>query len=82
MISFNRINKNKLIVIYEPWVHRFWASVRIQRWIRGVLFRSKQIKLFAEGTLRLLPNVYSLKNSAKTTYYAHYALITRAIIKI
>lgn len=57
LILFNRVNKNKLIVLYEPWLIRYRATMIIQRWIRGYQFRNKQLKLFYDGTLRMLPGV-------------------------
>ena len=78
----NRHNKNTLYTFFEPWLVRYWARIKIQRWYRGVIFRHKQIKLFQEGTLKLLPGISPVSSTIKNTMYAHYALMSRAVMKI
>lgn len=82
LILFNRVNKNKLIVLFEPWLHRFRATIIIQRWIRGVLYRSKQMKLFYDGTLRMLPTISPGDRNVQNTMLSHLAMLTRAVIRI
>jgi len=79
MASYNRRNRKVIQIFYMPFLRKFEATLILQRWFKGYLFRKRQKPIFIElwdKTLVLGPE--SIANRpilAENTHYAHYVLI-------
>ena len=84
--SYNRRNPNIIQIFYEPFLQRMESVLRIQRWIKGILFRRKTKPLFMErpnGDFVLLPiNLANRQITVDNTLYSHYVLLQRVTRRI
>ena len=86
MASYNRRNSKIIQVFYEPFLRKFEATMLLQRWIKGILFRKKQKPIFVERSDKSLvlghESLVDRPILAENTHYAHYVLIERVARRI
>ena len=84
--SYNRRNETIIQMFYEPFVRRLEATLRLQRWMKGIMFRRKTKPLFRErssgGFVMLLPLITGRQVTVSNTLYGHYVLVQRVVRRI
>ena len=84
--SYNRRNGTIIQMFYEPFLRRLEAALRLQRWMKGILFRRKTKPLFRErsrgGYVMLVPPIIGRPITVNNTLYGHYVLIQRVVRRI
>ena len=86
MASYNRRHDEVIQIFYEPFLRKFEATLILQRWIKGILFRKRQKPIFRElpnKKLALGPETIADRLiTAENTPYAHYVLLERVARRI
>ena len=84
--SYNRRHRNLIEVFYEPFLVRFEATIILQRWFKGLLFRRHLKPLFRQKSHGrfVLANGSLVDRSItiENTLYSHFALIQRVVRRI
>ena len=82
--SFNRRREDVIQVFYEPFLRRFEATMILQRWFKGILFRRRTKPIFKErGKYFVLgPSMVGRLITLENTLYSHYVIIQRVARRI
>ena len=84
IMKYNRYHDDIILVFYEPFLHRFRAMQKLQRWAKGIMYRKGQKPIFEkEGRIRLRKDFFQEKEiTERNTLYGHYVVINRISKKI
>ena len=75
--SYNRRHNNVIQIFYEPFLKKFEATMILQRWLKGILFRRRTKPIFEERGKRFVlgPSIVGRAITLETTIYQHYMII-------
>jgi hypothetical protein len=82
--SFNRRHDDVIQVFYEPFLRRFEATMILQRWFKGILFRQRTKPIFKERGKNFVlgPSIAGRLITLENTLYSHYVIIQRVARRI
>ena len=82
-MRYNRFNDDIILAFYEPWLIRFRAQERLQRWAKGLASRMLQKPIFDSKRPKLKEGALSRKTTTiENTLYSHYAVLSRVARKV
>ena len=83
IMKYNRFHDDIILVFYEPWLIKFRAQERLQRWAKGAASRMLQKPIFENDRPKLRYNMLEKKQiTIENTLYSHFAVLNRVARKI
>ena len=83
--SYNRRHREVIQVFYEPFLQKLKTVLRLQNWIKGVLFRRRQKPIFVarpNGERVLGNSLVGRPITLENTLHVHYILLSRVAGKL